>query len=429
MVSEAYFNREDSEKLPNADKAMAKRCTTIKDMYKVDSRYLIQIMTAQDKLLSKLAAASLGTYFTLDCSAAPDNLFVRCDDRKKVIVDVPRISRSNRLVRKHFKLHNGKYQKHLKNKALPGIQRSARLETGGVPDQSFHGRTKDKGHNSACIIRGPLIKFIRLVENTFCFEGTMVLESMPLMRRGFCKKLALQHLVNLYTRVNHLGHPDSNQHMVMDVVLKECFDGETAADKLYVKLPVDEKDKEIDLEKITHEPMKRLMTRISREVKSKTNTKKVVNVYSSILNGECTKPEYLEAIPITDVCRKELMNYFDPPEDNAKMKMPMAEALRTGMITRPLTTTELARIARPDFESSRYRVFSANCLTQPNMDTNLDLKRVHIPGTEDSASREMLTLKDPAIKRQMDEELTHIKGLWEQSNIIILRRNANAFKT
>lgn len=339
-------------------------------------------------------------------------MFVHFEDRMKVIVDLASFERSNRLLKKEVLGFAGKYQKHLKNK--PMVEHGKVGSAAPAKDSDFF---QEKGHNCGCVIRGPLTNFVAAIETTFGYKGDLILNHMPMLKSGFCRKLTFQHFINVYIRVNNLVHPSSNQHKVMDDNLKECFEGTTPADKLYIKLPVDNKGKEVDLQKVKHAPMRKLFERIGRPMSGKKTHKHSVNVYGSIMNGECTKMEYLEALPhITDMCRKELLSYFAPPELKAKMRMSMDDALMTKMLNKPLNTVQLAQIAKPDFDSSCYTAFSGNCLTQPNLDTNYDLKRMHVPGKEDKASMEMGTLNDPSTMVQLVEELSYIRGVWMASS-------------
>lgn len=293
-----------------------------------------------------------------------------------------------------------KYVKCVKNKSSP--------EDGGKINH-------DKGHNCSCVIKAPLLQFLRLVEKNLQVEGEFVLAKMPTLMKGYCKKLTFQHLLNMYIRVNNLVSPRSNQHRIMDSVMKECFEGLIPADKLYIKLPVESKSKEIILGKVVHQPMKDLVKRIG-VIKESTQDTYVVNFNNSIQSGQCTKEEYLKALPfVTDICRKELMALFHPPVEKAKLKMNMVEAFRCDMVERLLNTVELAYMAKPDFDSQYYPVFFANFLTTPNLDTNSDLHSLHKHSVLDRAMENLTTLKSQEVMESMDWELKYIKDIWSKS--------------
>lgn len=373
--------------------------STIKDMFKRDMKDMGASLTSADRVLIKVSKLNQGEAFVVDVSDAPPHLF-RNLDRKAVLVDIVRFARSNRLIKKEFLSFCSKFQKHLKNKTINDKEQSAKPSG-----------DSDKGHNCSCIIKGPLVKFVEMTKSTFVVDGKAVLDKMPMLKNGFCKKLTFQHYINLYNKVNKLIHPESNQRRLFDSILNTCFGGKTAADKLYIKLPVELKEKEIDLDRVHFPKMKSLLQRIS-STNPERPTKTTVNVYEAILSGQCTKMEYLDALPfITKSCKRELLTYFNPPEDGAKLKIPMDLAVTTKMVPRPLNTVELAYITKPDFDPTCYPAFFANFLTTLNLDTSADLKPLHTLGVEDNASRLMGNLKDPTLVEKMDLELTYIKNL------------------
>ncbi len=203
----------------------------------------------------------------------------------------------------------------------------------------------------------------------------------------------------------------------MDKVLKECLEGTIPAGKLYIKLPVESKSKEVIMSKIKHLPMKMLIERIGTPSQTKGDDYYTVNYHEAIVNKVCTKFDYLDALPfITAACKRDLEPFFDPPPDRAKLKVTMDHALKVRLVDRALNTAELAQMAMPDFDSSCYPVFYTNFLITPNLDTNSDLKQLHEHTVQDQALKEITALKTDSVILQMDKELGYIKQIWDSLN-------------
>lgn len=372
---------------------------TVKDAFKRSMKDLSTKTMAIERLLTKTGKLAPGEVFTADLQSAPPHMF-KAFDRSSVVVDSSRVIRSSRLVRGEFLKFCILYQKHLKNKAMCGKKVAVKSN-----------RSSIKGHNCTCILKEPLKLFVELIEDRLIVDGVPVTSRMPMLRSGMCKKMTFQHLMDYYSKANHLFHPQVNQWRMFDDVLTKCMDSDIPADKLYIKLPVDEKEKEIDLRKIKHPQMKALMQKISRPNPQKPG-KSMVSVYSKILEGVITKEEYLDAIPnITAACRKELLVTFNPPEDVAKLKIPMSQAVKTGMILKPLNTVQLAYMTKPDFDPLCYPPFFSNSLNTLNLDTITDLKPRHTLGQDDEPNVLISKLQDAENILQMDRELDYIKIL------------------
>ncbi len=391
---------DDASSVPRKGSKNTFKRNTIKDLFKKDMKELATNLISSERVLAKVSKLNQGESFVGDFSDAPDHMF-KAFDRSAVMVDMGRMQRTNRILRKSVIKLMTSFHKHLKNKSVADVAHKAKADT-----------DSDKGHNCSCIIKGPLLKLIEITRHSFVVDGSPVQNMMPMLRKGFCKKLTFQHYINLYNKVNGLIHKDSNQCRRFDSVLTQCLGGMIPADKLYIKLPVELKYKEVDITKVKSERMKELLLKIGTPLADKTS-KLMVNVFQAILDKTITREEYLMALPhITTTCKDELLqNYFNPPEDGAKMKIPMDLAVSCKMVPRALNTVELAHITKPDFDPDCYPAFFANFLTTLNLDTIADLKPLHILGDNDRASREMAMLKDPETIRRMDEELVYIKSL------------------
>ena len=380
-IERSSFMEESSKVLdvacePSADEEQPPlKGDTIKASFKRQSKDLTAKFSAMEKLLTKTSTLSHGEYFLVDASDAPDHMF-KLMDRSAVVVDLPLILKSTRQIKYQLSKFFGGYQKHLKNKSI----NLKRLQN--KPSSSI------KGRNCTCILKAPLMKFLELIKDSFVTdEGVPVLSRMPMMRRGLCKKMAFQQFMDHYNKVNKLFHPKVNQWRKFDEVMYKCMDSNIPSDKLYIKLPVDLNEKEIDLTKIKHPKMLALMSKISRPSPSKKG-KSVVSVYRNIENGKITKRDYLDAIPnITDSCRAKLMGSFNPPEDGAELKVLMSVAVEKKMVERPLNSVELAYMTKPDFDPACYPPFCSNSLNTMNEDTITDLRPRHTLGEDDEPNR------------------------------------------
>lgn len=57
-------------------------------------------------------------------------------------------------------------------------------------------------------------------------------------------------------KLNKLTSDSNSQHKKMDKHMLQCYCGDIPAGKLYIKLPIEEKNKDFKIAKIRHKPMR-----------------------------------------------------------------------------------------------------------------------------------------------------------------------------